>query len=449
VTRTTRRWLYDTLLAQQAFRRLLFGMSLSSFGDSALYLSLSIWAKDLTGSNAAAGAIFLAQGLPTLAAPATGYWVDRVRRRALLMGVNATAGVAVLSLLFVHSESQLWLIYAFSTFYGLTTIINGPAQAAMLKDMLKDSQLASANAAFAILQQGLRIASPLVGAALYTAFGGGSLAIFDSTTFAVAVVVLASLRITESEIPPVESVPLRQRLMAGARYVLDTPILRQIVMSSILAMLVLGFYESLTFAVIAALGKPAAFFGVLMSVQGCGSIVGGVIAGRLARKVGVARTLGIALALWALASVTYMVPVVAMAFVALFVFGIAVPLNVVAIGTASQRFASPRMQGRVGSAVFMSTNLSQTLSIAIGAALIGSVNYRILLTVVACCATLAAIPVIFRPAQEPLLPMREPREGVDLAHADDFTGTSDACQSRRARDAIEEPLLDRQNDHER
>ena len=48
-------------LGDARFRRLLIGNSVSSFGDSALYLSLGIWAKDLTGSNAAAGAIFLAR----------------------------------------------------------------------------------------------------------------------------------------------------------------------------------------------------------------------------------------------------------------------------------------------------------------------------------------------------------------------------------------------------
>jgi hypothetical protein len=42
-------------LSDRQFRRLLAGNALSSFGDSALYLSLGIWAKDLTGSNAAAG----------------------------------------------------------------------------------------------------------------------------------------------------------------------------------------------------------------------------------------------------------------------------------------------------------------------------------------------------------------------------------------------------------
>jgi hypothetical protein len=61
-----------TVARDARFRRLLIGNSVSSFGDSALYLSLGIWAKDLTDSNAAAGAIFLAEGrtaapLPQLA----------------------------------------------------------------------------------------------------------------------------------------------------------------------------------------------------------------------------------------------------------------------------------------------------------------------------------------------------------------------------------------------
>jgi hypothetical protein len=63
-------------LRDRRFRRLLVGNSVSSFGDSALYLSLGIWAKDLTGSNAAAGGVFLALGLPYLAAPLAGHLVS-------------------------------------------------------------------------------------------------------------------------------------------------------------------------------------------------------------------------------------------------------------------------------------------------------------------------------------------------------------------------------------
>jgi uncharacterized PurR-regulated membrane protein YhhQ (DUF165 family) len=45
------------VLRQKWFRRLLAGQSVSNVGDTVLYLSLGIWAKDLTKSNAAAGAV--------------------------------------------------------------------------------------------------------------------------------------------------------------------------------------------------------------------------------------------------------------------------------------------------------------------------------------------------------------------------------------------------------
>lgn len=40
------------------FRRLLVGLTVSSLGDSALFVTLPIWAKVLTGSNAAEGLVF-------------------------------------------------------------------------------------------------------------------------------------------------------------------------------------------------------------------------------------------------------------------------------------------------------------------------------------------------------------------------------------------------------
>ena len=148
-------------LADARFRRLLIGNSVSSFGDSALFLSLGIWAKDLTGSNAAAGAIFLAMGLPCLASPLAGQLVDRVRRRPLLITANAAAGGAVLALLIVHSRAEMWVMYAVAVCYGIASIIIGPAGSGLLKDLLADADLISAGAARTTVGQGLRIASPL------------------------------------------------------------------------------------------------------------------------------------------------------------------------------------------------------------------------------------------------------------------------------------------------
>lgn len=401
-------------LADARFRRLLIGNSVSSFGDSALYLSLAIWAKDLTGSNAAAGAIFLTQGLASLLAPWAGLVVDRVRRRPLLIATNAVTGVTVLALLLVHSREQLWLLYVVAALYGAAFVVLGPASAALVKDLLPDRDLASANAALVTVSQGLRIASPLMGASLYAWFGGGSLAILDATTFAIAVAMLTSVRVVESAIPTDEPVTVRERLLVGVRYLRHTPALAQITAAAVAAMLVLGFYESLTFAVIAALGRPPAFFGVLMSIQGAGSIMGGFAAAPLIRRLGEARTLGVGLTAWAIASLVYTVPSLPIACTALVIFGIAVPLYAVALATAGQRFTPPRMQGRVGAAQSMLTSLSQTLSIAVGAALIGGIDYRLLLLVVAIVATAAALPVLLHPCRPPSL--AETRSKVAPSH---------------------------------
>jgi MFS family permease len=388
-------------LGDARFRRLLIGNSVSSFGDSALYLSLGIWAKDLTGSNAAAGVIFLAQGLPCLAAPLAGQLVDRVRRRPLLIAVNAAAGAAVLALLLVHSRADLWVMYAVALCYGAASTVIGPAGSALVKDLLADCDLVGANAARATISQGLRIASPLAGAGIYATFGGGCLAVLDSVTFAVAIVALLSVSVAETTPSAGTGQRVGAQFLAGAVHLRRTPLLAQITLSAAIAMLVLGFYESVTFAVITAIGRPASFFGVLMSIQAAGSIIGGLAVSRLIRCAGEARTLGIALAAWAVASLIYTIRALAAACAALAVFGVAVPLCAVVVTTATQRYSPPHLQGRTLAASYMATDLAQTLSITIGAALVDKLGYRPLLIITAIVAFAAAIPVAARPARPP------------------------------------------------
>jgi MFS family permease len=121
--------------ADARFRRLLAGESLSGFGDTALYLTLGIWAKALTHSNAAAGAVFLALGLPALLAPVAGHLADRVRRRPLLLWANALTAVMVLSLLAVRSQAQLWIIYLVAFGYGAAFTVLSSAGAGLQKDL--------------------------------------------------------------------------------------------------------------------------------------------------------------------------------------------------------------------------------------------------------------------------------------------------------------------------
>jgi MFS family permease len=85
------------LLRLAQFRRLLGAWTIGNFADSALFLTLAVWAKDLTGSSGAAGFVFFCLGAPVLAAPLFGLLADRVRRRPLLIVSNLLAAGAVLA----------------------------------------------------------------------------------------------------------------------------------------------------------------------------------------------------------------------------------------------------------------------------------------------------------------------------------------------------------------
>ena len=84
-----------------------------------------------------------------------------------------TAGL-VLTLLAVHSQAQLWIIYLVAFGYGVAFCVLGSAGAGLQKDLLPGHELAAANAALSSMGYGVRIVAPLVGAGMFAAFGGGA-----------------------------------------------------------------------------------------------------------------------------------------------------------------------------------------------------------------------------------------------------------------------------------
>jgi MFS family permease len=404
-------------LRDPRFRRLLAGSSLSSFGDSALYLTLGIWAKSLTGSNAAAGSVFLALGIPALFAPLTGQLADRMPRRRLLIITNAATGLLVLSLLAVHSRAQLWIIYLVAFGYGLSFGLLGSASAGLRKDLLADDDLGGANAALQTINQGLRIVSPLAGAALFAALGGGAVAVLDTATFAAAIVALASIRLAETPPEPRGQASYLRDLTAGFRHLRSVPLLAQITLMCACAFSVIGLNETIIFAVIdQGLHRPPSFFGITSSVQGAGSIAAGLTVAWLLKRLGTARMIGLGLAVFALAAAAYRTHSLVLVLAAAVGDGIALIWLVVAFTTAAQRHTPPQLQGRVTAAWTMLILTPQTISIAAGAALIAFVDYRTMLLVIMAVIGACALLLLIRPAAEPA-PVKAAPDATDLDEA--------------------------------
>ena len=362
-------------------RVLLLGWGLSMLGDTAMFLVLGIWAKDLTHSNAAAGLVFFVLILPSLFAPFAGLVVDRVRKRPLLIGVNCVMAAAVLLLLFVHDRGDLWLIYVVAGLYGAAGAILASARSAFLTVMLPRELLGDANAVFSTLNQGLRLVSPLLGAGLYAAFGGGTVAIADAFTFVAVAVALLFVHTIETPLEREEEHFLTE-LAAGVRHVFATVPLRQIILATAACLLVVGLSETLFFAVVEfGLHRPPSFLGVLDSLQGLGAILGGVTAGRALRRFGDVRLVGWGMALFAVGSASFAFASLPVVCAGIIVAGFAVSWFIVGFSTAIQLRTPQRLQGRVASAANTMVSTPQTIGIGLGALLVSVLDYRVLVAV--------------------------------------------------------------------
>ena len=384
------------LFAIRDARLLLSGESLSMFGTSALLFTLAIWVKQITGSNAAAGMVFFTMVAPSIVAPFAGLVVDRFRRRRVLIAADVAAALTVLPLVLVHGRSELWLVYVVAAVYGAMGLVFGSGLSALLTVLLPDELLGDGNAAFATIRQGMRLVAPLAGAGLFVAVGGGAVAIIDAATFAVSALCLAGLRVEEPPPTPAASRFLRE-LSAGVVHVVRTVALRQIVFGTAVAVLVIGFTETVIFAVVdQGLGRPPSFLGVLASMQGVGSVVGGLTAARVLENVGDTRLVGAGLAFFALGDGLLVIPHVAAAVLGFAVAGIGVSWAVVAFGTAIQRRSPAHLQGRVFSAADTMLTIPQTASIGIGAALVTVLDYRVLIAVMTAVTILCGVYLLTR-----------------------------------------------------
>jgi MFS family permease len=393
------------LLAHRDARLLLVGQTLSVFGDRAMFLALGVWVKTLTGSNAAAGLVFFAYALPGLVSPVFGLVVDRVRKRPMMIVLDLAGAVVLLSLVFVHGRDQVWLIYTVTLLYGAVGYLFYSAQSAYLTRLLPAELLGDANAVLQTTGEGMRLIAPLAGAGLFAAVGGPAVAIMDAATFIVSAGFLAAIHLREERPQPSEH-HLREQVLAGMRHIARSQGLRRIVLATGVALLVVGFSESIVFAVIQrGLHRPAAFLGVLSSAQGVGAVTGGVVAAGMLRRAGDGRTVGLGMLLFAVGDLLLLIPNVFVVLAGFAVAGSGISWAVIGYYTAVQLRTPSDLQGRVYSAGDMIVGVPQTLSIALGAVLISLVDYQLLIVVMSAITALCGLYLV-------TVRLEPPKEGL-------------------------------------
>jgi MFS family permease len=373
------------------FPRLFVGLAASMFGDSLMLIVLSMWVKTLTGSNGAAGLTFLAMTAPALMAPLLGYVVDRVPRRTFLVVANVLSAAMMLPLLLVHDSGDVWIIYAVAFCYGISFVVVPAALNGLLKDLLDDAVLVEANASLGVTREGLRLVGPLIGAATFSLVGGGTVAMADAATFLVAAGAVAGLRVRETaHDEPVEKHRWWVEVAEGAAFIRRTPLLLHPTLALGLALLVFGFAESACYATLDAFHEPTSFIGPLLTVQGVGAVIAGLLASRVVRRVGEPATVLVGLLVSAAGlGLVVVVDRVWELMASVGVLGAGLPLVFVAFTTLMQRQTPARLMGRVSTSVEVLVTTPQAVSIGVGALLVSVLDYRTIFALM-CAGTLVS-----------------------------------------------------------
>jgi MFS family permease len=389
-------------------RRYLWGQSVSILGDSALWLALGIWVRELTGSNALAGLTFFFLTAPSVLAPLWGAIADRYPRRRILLVGNLASAAMTLLLLGVRGPGQVWLIWAVMAGYGASFSLLSAAQSGFLRTLLPDDRLGDAQAWLSTVRQGLRLVAPLIGAGVFTVVGGHAVALIDAATFLVAAATIVTIRVAE---PPVERWSGRwaEEVVAGWHHIRDVRPVRQVVSALAALCLVVGFTETAGFAVITVgLHLRPSWIGPWEAVVGVGGIVGGLTVSAAMRRFGNGRVAAAGMIGFAVAAALLAVPSLPVIIVGTVLSGLSLPWIIAASITIIQRATPAPLQGRVTAAVDVFTSVPQSLSIAVGATMLAVVGYQPLLAVVAAVSLGAGGWLITRPEQR-----RAPLESAD------------------------------------
>ncbi|SBT47160.1 MFS transporter [Micromonospora auratinigra] len=378
-----------TVLRRPDFRLLFVAVLASMAAESVLLLALAVWVKDLTGSDGLAGATIFAIIAPMTLAPLVGWLVDRYPRRPFFVAANLATAVLLSPLFLVRDRADVRIVYVVAALYGLSYIMLSAVLSGLIRQLVPSELLPDANGVLQTVRQGLRLVGPLAGAALYAAVGGWLLVALAMTGFLTAAAVVGPLRVAETGVPAAD--PRRPgELAAGLRHLAGEAALRRALLGYGLGSLVMGFTESLIFAYVdQGLHRDVAFVGVLVTVQGIGGLVGGLLSATVVRRVGEVGALAAGVTLFGPAALALAYPRLWLGVLALLLAGLSLPLTMVGLHTLIQRRTPSGLLGRVSAASDALVSGPQAVSIGTGALLVGVLDYRLLFVLVGLVTTAA------------------------------------------------------------
>ena len=408
------------LWKNRAFTRLWVAHVTSGAGTAITTVALPLTAVLVLGATPSEMGLLAAAGsLPNLLFGLfAGVWVDRVRRRPilvwadlgralLLVSVPAAAWLGNLSFL------QIWIV-TFAA--GTLTVFFQIAAISVLPALVEKSELVEANSRLSTSDAVVAIAGPAAAGGLVQLFSAPKAILIDAVSYLFSALALSGVTEDEpnSAAPPDADdakgpkeqfrsavVAVGQEVGEGVLELLRTPLLRTLTITSSMGMLAGSMSAAVQMLfLVDQLNFTPSVIGTVLACGGAGSLLGALLSGRVAKILQVGMTLVVGKLLWIagsllLASADLIGYQVGAAGAALALSGLGSTIYFVNQISLRQTITSIRLLGRVTAARRFVLFGVATIGAFVGGALGETIGLRATLLVSSAALTMELVLLIF------------------------------------------------------
>ncbi|MEY2421564.1 MAG: hypothetical protein QOI95_1631 [Acidimicrobiaceae bacterium] len=286
-----------SLLRHRDFRLLWAGQTISRVGTEVSVLALPLIAiQVLHATTFEVGSLTAVETLPFLLVglPA-GAWVDRMRRRRVLIVADIGRLIALGSIPIASAVASVTLPHLFVVAFvtGVFTVFFDVAYQSYLPELVDRQQLVDGNARLAASESTAHVVGPGIGGALISGVGASTAVVADALSYAASFLCLVAIR-TPAEVPERGENPtsLVSDIREGLRFVWREHRIRAVAFCTATANLFSAVMGAVVLLLMTReLGFSSGKIGLVFAVSGVGAVVGALIAPWLARRFGVGRAI--------------------------------------------------------------------------------------------------------------------------------------------------------------
>src|SRR5215469_1672706 len=282
------------------------GQAISITGDYVFDTTLVLWvsviiAKGEPWAPAAVGGVLIAAAVPALlVGPIAGVFVDRWSRRRTMLTADACRALLVLAVLplawpsvadHVSRSARIAAIYLVVAAASCFAQFFNPSRFAVLGSVVDQQDRARASGLFQATSSIAAIVGPPLAAPLLFVFGVQWALVINAASFLVSFVTIRAIRMAAEKVTPKhERAGYVEEFRAGLRFFAGSPVLIALAVGVIVTTLGVGAVNALNvFFVSHNLHVGVKWYGTLGSGEGIGSVLGALVAGWIANRVGAGR----------------------------------------------------------------------------------------------------------------------------------------------------------------